>query len=180
MDFQEVVFAGGHQGVDHRGEFLGPLGAGGEDYRAGAGDFPLAGVVGGLTVAMAAPAVVHHFKAEGGAAIEVGFEGERLFLLAPAAQDPLYRQGTGAKIQGQAGILEPAGRQLKAGVQAGASGRTAFDDFAAAAAGDLYPTQGGRAFAPVVTREGVVPNAQETMAPNASISNRRPTEDLVY
>ena len=70
----------------------------------------MAGVVGGLAVAVAAPAVVHDFKPEGRTAIEVGFEGERLFLLAPVAQNPLHRQRTRAKVQGQAGILEPARR----------------------------------------------------------------------
>ena len=85
-DGHKVLLTGSHQAVDHRAEFLAPLGAAGKHNGSRAGDYPFS--AGNFVAVMAAPAVVVNFQAETGRSVEVSLKGERLFFLPPPAQNP--------------------------------------------------------------------------------------------
>ena len=88
--------------------------AGGQDDRARFVDVPFALVAlpGIDAAAVGAPAMPHHFKMEVGGATQVGLEGQRLFLLVNAAQEPLNRQRPRPEFHGHVCVFKAARSEM--------------------------------------------------------------------
>src|SRR5579863_7636904 len=97
---------------------------------------------------------------ETGRAPQVGFKGERFFLLAPAVDDPVHGQGPGMESQGDVGLFKAARGKLKAGIQLRAAEPAKLEDAALARACGFYPAQRGRTLAAVVENEPPVPEPE--------------------
>ncbi len=183
--FQEILLARSDQGIDDGAHFLGPVSARGQHDRSWPRKLPSRRAR-TLAVAVSGPAVVHHVQMEGRWAVQIGFEGERFLLVSPEAHEPLDGQRAGTQIQGEAGVFEPARRELKTGLQARTARPTAVDNFTPATAGHLHPAQCGRPFAAVIARKCQVPysngnngtrDVDQEKAPHTSLVTRDGTSD---
>src|SRR6202040_1525252 len=103
-DTDKVLVAPGGQSIHHRAEFDGPVFLGGQNDRAGAADGPGASAdrvfrpcvfqtstfrLRSLRSGASRPAMPDDVEMEAWGESHVGFESERLLLLAPAAHSPL-------------------------------------------------------------------------------------------
>ena len=97
-----------------------------------------------------------------GSAIEIGLEGQGLFLVTAAAHQPLHRQSPRPKLHGDAGILEPARGKAEPRMQARATQPAPFHNSSVARAGRLNPAQRHRALPTVVGRKHKIPKGQDS------------------
>jgi len=160
-NLQDILLAHRHQCIEFGRRILFPVGASGEDDRTGFVDVPLALVpAGSHSAAVSAPAVAHDLEMKAWRASQISLKGQSLFLLVPAAQQPVNRQRARPKFHGDVCVVEAAGRKLKAGVQAMAVHPSPVENSSFAGAGGLNPTQRLGSFATVVGGEEKVPRSQ--------------------
>ena len=92
--------------------------------------------------------------------IEVGFESDGLFLMAPMAKQPPEGNWPWYQVYGQLRIFKPARRQVKAGLQEGRIPPAGLEDRSFPDAGGLNAFESEHSAAPVIVGEPHVPDAQ--------------------
>jgi [ribosomal protein S18]-alanine N-acetyltransferase len=157
-DAQQIIASRINQRVNHGGEFLGPIGAGGEHHRAGATDCPVSGSFSYSDLAIRDPPVAKNLQLEAGRVIQIGFKCEGLFAFATQAGDPLQREGTRQQPNRDPDIFKPLSRKMQTRLQTAGSKPFRLDDPALAC---TRPVQCDNPSAAVITGKIKVPKAEQ-------------------
>lgn len=104
--------------------------------------------------------MTHDFQMKRGRTAEIRFKSQSLFLLVPAAQQPVNGQRARTKLHSDVGVFKAPRRKLKAGMQTGTGKPLRVENASLASAGGLYPAQRFGASAAVVRGEKEVPEPQ--------------------
>jgi hypothetical protein len=161
-NLQHILLADGHQCVQFGAGIFFPVRACGENDRSRFVNIPLAliSLARSDAAAVGAPPVPHHFQMKCRRAAQIGFERERLFLVVPAAHEPVQWQCARTKLHRDMRIFKTAGREVQAGVKAGAVQPVRIKDASFAGASRLHPPQGFGSPAAIVSGEQDIPSAQ--------------------
>lgn len=158
---QELVIAGGEQGVHRHGDLALPLAARGDHHGRALLESPTLAERVDLLAGAAAPAVAVDLEVEAGGSFEVGFESNLVAAMLESGEKPAEGQFAGQQFDVHGGALETAAGEAQRDAQARGRDPADAEDVAMAAEGAFDPFHDARGAAPVRATEPEIPGAHQ-------------------